>query len=211
MNDWLGEFKALGAVWMHGGSPRAPHALLTSGLHSNGFVNTTAVTSLPRLVDRILQASDGLSKSLPKESEVDWVVGSAMGAVTFAHAVALRVGCRAGYTEKDGDAMALVRFSMSPDNRVLLVEDVLTTGGSTLKTHAAVAKTGVKVLPFMVTIVNRSGKKALETADVTKLEIRALVTLDIQNWRPEDCPLCRAGSTALRPKSHWSELLAGAR
>jgi orotate phosphoribosyltransferase len=206
--DWLKEFSEAGAIWMHDGNPARPHALLTSGLHSDGFVNCTLVTQRPEMLSRLLRAPDGLAPRLPKEP-VDWVAGSAMGAVTFAYAVAERLGARAAFTEKDGEAMKLARFEIQAGAKVLVVEDVISTGGSTLKTIQAIEAAGegrVEVLPFILCLVNRSG-----AARLAAREIRALLSPAIHAWKPEECPLCRAGSKVLRPKGHWRELSADPR
>ena len=209
MWEWLKEFKRYGAIWLHNGDPRAPHALLTSGLHSNGFVNATAITCRADLMEEILESPNGLAPHIEEARGAQWVIGSAMGAITLAHATAARLRCRSGFTEKEGDRMVLSRFHISPGEKVLLVEDVVTTGGSTLKTFAAVAGEGAEILPFVVALVNRSGTNSLRSESGRTLEIRSLLTLDIQTWKPEDCPLCRKGSVALRPKSCWDELMAG--
>ena len=131
--DWKQEFQRHGAIWLHDGKATRPHALLTSGLHSDGFVNCTFVTQQPALLQKILSAPDGLAPKLPAQ-HVDWVIGSALGAVTLAYAVAWKLNARAGFTEKDGDAMKLARFEIGPEQKVLVVEDTISTGGSTLKT-----------------------------------------------------------------------------
>jgi len=201
--DWMQEFTRAGAIWLHDGAPARPHALLTSGLHSDGYVNCTLVAQDPALVRRILSAPDGLAPRLPKEKP-DWVIGSPMGAITLAYAVAERLNARAGYTERDGDGMKLARFEIAPGARVLVVEDVISTGGSTLKTVEAIkaaTKDGAQLLPFILCLVNRSGG-----ATLGPFALRALLEPAIHNWKPEECPLCRRGSPALRPKTHWKEL-----
>jgi orotate phosphoribosyltransferase len=201
-NDWRCIFQDHGAVWLHDGAPTRPHAVLTSGLHSNGFVNCTFVTQQPTLMQTIMSASDGLAPKLPPQ--VDWVIGSAMGAVTIAYAIALQTKARAGFTEKDGEAMKLSRFQVAPGEKVLVVEDTISTGGSTLKTIEGIRASGVaeeNILPYIICLVNRSGSRTLGGR-----ELRALIDIDIHSWQPAECPLCRAGSQAVRPKSHWREL-----
>lgn len=201
--DWKAVFQDHGAIWIHDGNPSRPHALLTSGLHSDGFVNCTFVTQHAALLQRIVSEPDGLAEKLPLE-RVAWVVGSAFGAVTLAYAVALKLGARAGFTEKDGDGMKLARFEIEPAEKVLVVEDTISTGGSTLKTIEGIQKSGVpaeNILPLIVCLVNRSGSGALAGR-----ELRALITTDIHTWQPAECPLCKAGSQAVRPKTHWKEL-----
>ena len=200
--DWKSIFQEQGAIWIHDGAPSRPHALLTSGLHSDGFVNCSLVTQNAGLLEKIVTSVDGLAPRL--QDKPDWVVGSALGAVTFAYAVALKVGAKAGFTEKDGDAMKLARFEIQPHEKVLVVEDTISTGGSTLKTIEGILKTGVKqenLLPYIICLVNRSGSAALGGR-----ELRALLTLDIHNWTAEECPLCKKGSAVVRPKSNWAAL-----
>jgi orotate phosphoribosyltransferase len=202
---WMQEFVQAGAIWIHSGFATQPHALLTSGLHSDGFVNCTYVTQRPALLRGILTAHDGLQPHLPTgKDKPDWVIGSAMGAITFAYAVAEQVGARAAFTEKDGEAMKLTRFDLEPGAQILIVEDVLSTGGSTLKTIEGVrAATSdrVQFLPFILCLVNRSG-----SAELGPYRVRALLEPEIHNWDAEECPLCRQGSKAVRPKAHWKEL-----
>lgn len=203
MSDWKSEFTKVGAVWLHDGKAERPHAVLTSGLHSDGFVNCTLITQHPELIRRILTSVEGLKGQLPAQ-KIDWVIGSALGAVTFAFAVGESLGARAGFTEKDGETMRLARFEVKPGERVLVVEDVISTGGSTLKTIAGLKEASggkAELLPYVVCLVNRSGQKVLDG-----FEIRALLTLDIHTWKADECPLCKAGSEAVRPKTHWKEL-----
>jgi orotate phosphoribosyltransferase len=203
VTDWMQEFVRAGAIWLHDGFGKSPHALLTSGLHSDGYVNCTFVMQRPALVRGMLTAHDGLRPLLPTGAEKpDWVVGSAMGAITFAFAAAEQLGAQAAFTEKDGDGMKLARFSIHAGAKVLAVEDVISTGGSTLKTIEALRRCdAVQVLPYVVCLVNRSGME-----EIGGFQIRALITPSIHTWKPEECPLCKQGSKALRPKEHWKEL-----
>jgi len=205
MTNWFSDFIRTGAIWLHDGNPERPHALLASGLHSDGFVNCSKITQDPALLRRILTTHDGLKSKLPS-GQVDWVIGSAQGAVTFAYALAEVIGARAAFTEKDGELMSLARFEVTAGQRVLVVEDVLSTGGSTVKTIAGIeAATAqhAEILPLIVCMVNRSGN-----ATLNGYEIRALLTPEIKTWKPAECPLCQLGSGAVRPKTHWRELTA---
>ena len=200
--DWKKTFQEQGAIWIHDGKPARPHALLTSGLHSDGFVNCSLVTQNANLLKTIVSGAEGLAPRLADKP--DWVIGSALGAVTFAYAVALQVGANAGFTEKDGDAMKLARFEVKPGQKVLVVEDTISTGGSTLKTIEGIQRAGVpaeNILPYIVCLVNRSGSPTLGGR-----ELRALLTLDIHNWAADECPLCKSGSQVVRPKSNWAAL-----
>lgn len=203
--DWQKTFQDHGAIWIHTGDNKRPHALLTSGLHSDGFVNCTLVTQHAALLQQIVSTPEGLAGKLTAE-KVDWVIGSAYGAVTFAYAVALQLKARTGFTEKDGDAMTLSRFEIGKTEKVLVVEDTISTGGSTLKTIEGILKSGVpaeNIVPTIVCLVNRSGSDTLAGR-----QLLPLIKTDIHTWQPAECPLCKSGSVAVRPKSHWRELTA---
>jgi orotate phosphoribosyltransferase len=98
--------------------------------------------------------------------------------------------------------MKLARFNIHAGARVLVVEDVISTGGSTLRTIEALRRCeSVQLLPYVICLVNRSGKE-----QIGDFQVRALLTPSIHTWKPDECPLCRKGSTAVRPKEHWKEL-----
>jgi orotate phosphoribosyltransferase len=138
---------------------------------------------------------------------VKWVIGSAMGAVCIAYEIAGQHGCLAGFTEPvkgdSGKQMVLKRFNVEPGDRVFVVEDVMTTGGTTLKTVKALKEAGAEILPIFAVLVNRSGKKNLDFIDIAALIDRAMPM-----WEPDDCPLCKKGSEPIRPKGNWDRLTA---
>lgn len=197
--DWKKVFQDYGAIWVHDGHPQRPFALLTSGLWSDGFVNCTLITQYPSVIQEALN-----DMTIPRDVKIDWVIGSAMGAVTFAYAVGLKVGARAGFTEKEGDAMKLSRFEVAKDAKVLVVEDTISTGGSTLKTIEGIKAAGVpeaNILPFIVCLVNRSGSDTLGGR-----EIKPLIKANIKTWKPEECTPAQKAAGAVRAKSHWADL-----
>ncbi|MCI0343065.1 MAG: hypothetical protein L0216_18295, partial [Planctomycetales bacterium] len=132
------------------------------------------------------------------------VFGSAFGAITLAHEVARALGCRAGFTEPDPAApggLVLKRFSPAAGESALVVEDVVTTGGSSQKTIAVLEGAGVRVLARVFALVDRSGGGALAPRAIV-----AAARVTPRNWKPEECPLCRQGSEAVRPKANWARL-----
>jgi len=208
--DWRQEFAKVGALFIHDGNPERPHALLTQGGHSDGFFNATMVIRDPRLLE---SAGNVLYEATVSELNTErdvadtphWVIGSAMGAVTLAYQMAASQGCFAGFTEpaedERGKQMILKRFNVKPGSRVLVVEDVITTGGTTLKTIEALEEAGAEVMPAVAVLCNRSGMKELGGRKIITLINRAMPT-----WEPENCPLCRLGSEAIRPKGNWDRL-----
>lgn len=206
--QWMEKFKETGALWIHDDNPKRPHALLTSGNHSNGFFNGSLVIKYPILLSDAVQ--DLLSKL--KEYKPNQVIGSAFGAITIAHEMAKNFSCQFGFTEpvtEDGEKkMALKRFSVE-GQKVLLVEDVMTTGGTTIKTAMAVKEGEGEVVPVVGVLVNRSGREYLDCGEgIGKLKIVALIDRSMPMWTPEECPLCQRGSEAIRPKGNWDKLNA---
>lgn len=214
---WMRRFQDIGALWVHDGNPRRPHAELTSdGRHSNGFFNAGVVAENPTYLDGAAgDLVDLLSREGFSLDVVDWVVGPAMGAITLAHDVARHIGyrrgfpCRCAYAEKevvDGrKRMVILRSIIKPGARVLLVEDVLTTGQSVGLVADAVREAGGVILPYMAVLVNRSG-----FTEVDGRKIISLVEKHMPKWTPEECLLCKEGSEAIRPKGveNWARLNA---
>ncbi len=213
---WISEYESRNAFWIHDGNPRRPHALLTSGKHSNGFFNSELVMEDANLLD---EAAFDLLKILARNGlsvqNVDRVVGPAMGAITLAHEVARHIGrkrgfsCLRAYTEKEeseaGKIMVFKKTVIRPDEQVLPVEDVLTTGTSVDHAAEAIRGAGGVVVPFVAVLVNRSG-----LTEVRGKKIIALIDREMPMWKPHECPLCAQGSEALRPKENenWSRLNA---
>jgi orotate phosphoribosyltransferase len=168
------------------------HFVLTSGLHSDRYIQCALVLQHP-------DAAEQLGRELARKlggTEASVVAAPALGGVLVAHEVARALGLRALFTERQDGRMTLRRgFSLDPGEPVIVVEDVITTGGSTLETIAAVEAAGGKVVAAG-SLVDRSGG----TADVG-LPRAALLTLTVRNYDPSGCPLCKAGSTAVKPGS----------
>lgn len=218
--DWVSTYKEKGALWIHDGNPKRPHALLTSGNHSNGFFNSGLVCEDPLL---LAEACHDLAFILRSQADIrliNRVVGPAMGAIAIAHCIAWSINrlsnrapenrCLSSYTEKivvgDFERQILKRTTMRPSEVVLTVEDVITTGGSVERTATAVTEAKGELFPFILTLVNRSG-----LTEVNGHKIVALIDQPMPMWHPiEGCPLCKQGSQAIRPKGteNWTALNA---
>jgi orotate phosphoribosyltransferase len=213
--EWIELYKTLGALWIHDGNQKRPHALLTSKMHSSGFFNSELVMERPNLLD---EASDQLVEELLSHPDfhhrIDRVVGPAMGAITLAHDVARNVEaqtellCLRSYVEKDGERMVFKRGGSLENERTLLVEDVITTAKSVRRCAAAVSERRAAVLPFVLALVNRSGQTNDGERTIVSLINHHMPTWDVPN--DEACPLCAAGSEAIRPKEggNWERLNA---
>jgi len=168
------------------------HFILSSGLHSDRYVQCALVLQHPRIAEQL--CSELAAKLRHLGAAV--VAAPALGGVLVAHEVARALGVRALFTERQEGTMTLRRgFSLVPGEPVLVVEDVITTGLSTRETIQCIEQAGGKVVGAGA-LIDRSGGKA----DLG-LPKAALATLAIQNYNPTDCPLCKAGSPAIKPGS----------
>lgn len=182
----LGRLKDVGAL-LEG------HFQLTSGRHSDAFLLLARATEHPPLGAVIGQAV----ADLWRDASADVVVGPAMGGVILAYEVARTLGLRAMYTEKaDGGAMALRRgFALEAGERVLMVEDAVSTGGSLQRAVEAVAATGAQVVGIGALADRSQGSLPFE------VPFRAALRLKWAHWAPDDCPLCRKGVPLTHPKA----------
>jgi len=170
------------------------HFILSSGLHSDRYIQCALVLQYPNIAERL--CSELAAKLRYLNASV--VVAPALGGVIVAHEVARALGVRAAFTERlaGGGPMSLRRgFSFSRVDRVLVVEDVITTGGSTRETMACVKQGGGAVVGVGA-LIDRSGG----TADLG-VPKATLVTLAVGNYDPADCPLCKSGIPAVKPGS----------
>ena len=161
------------------------HFLLTSGLHSPIYVEKFNVLQHPAYTERLCRALAGKFA----DEAVDTVVGPMTGGILLAHEVGKALGTRAIFTERENGRMTFRRgFTLSPEERVLIVEDIVTTGGSVEEVIEAVrAFGGVPVGVGM--LVDRSGG----TVNFGTVPHKALLHLTVETFLPDDCPLCKEG------------------
>lgn len=181
------------ALFRRTGVLREGHFLLTSGLHSDRFLLCAQALQYPAEAERLCRA---LAETWQGQG-IDVVAGPAVGGIIMAYETARHLGARAVFTEKTEDGgMALRRgFQVRPGERVLLVEDAVTTGGSVLKCKAALEPFQPQFVG-VAALVDRSGGQA----HLDGLPLRALLRLDIPAYPPGDCPLCARGEPLVRPK-----------
>jgi orotate phosphoribosyltransferase len=168
------------------------HFQLSSGLHSARYLQCALLLQHPKYAERIgIAIADHFKRDL-----VTAVVAPAIGGIVVAHEAARALGVRAMFTERESGTMTLRRgFSLASGERVLVVEDVVTTGGSTRETIEAVTRGGGLVVGAG-SVVDRSGG----AADVGVRRI-ALLTLEIPTFEPANCPMCKQGGSAVKPGS----------
>jgi orotate phosphoribosyltransferase len=172
------------------------HFLLTSGLHSPRYLQCARVLMDPPLATRLgHELAEGLRPLLGGAAPTA-VVAPALGGVLVAHEVARGLGCLGLFTERQDGAMALRRgFTLAPDDPVVVVEDVITTGGSTREVMDAVRARGARVLA-VGSLVDRSGG----SVDLGVPRV-SLLSLEVPTYPADACPLCAAGSKPAKPGS----------
>jgi len=162
------------------------HFVLSSGRHSPRYLQSAKVLMHPAHAEKL----GGELAKLASTQDVDVVVAPALGGLIIGHEVARALGKPLVFTERKEGEMSLRRgFSFAKDARVLVVEDVITTGGSVCECMAVVREHGG--VPLEVLAVVDRAPAAEGRFDVPH---RTLLQLDVPSYAPEDCPLCRAGT-----------------
>lgn len=172
------------------------HFILSSGLHSNRYFQSALLLQHPTVAEDLGKRIADLFKN-----GADVVVSPAIGGLIIGHEVARALGVRAIFVEKDESGKPVLRrnFSLGPNEKTLVVEDVITTGLSTGEVLSLVKQMGAA--PVGVgSIVNRSGAKN-EKLTSAGVPIHSLLTLDVESWKPESCALCAKGIPAVKPGS----------
>jgi orotate phosphoribosyltransferase len=172
------------------------HFRLTSGLHSPEYLQCALVLAHPDHAESLgRRLAEALASIAPERPNL--VVSPAMGGLIIGHEVARALGVRHIFTERDPERKMTLRrgFSVQPGDKVAVIEDVITTGGSTAEVVALLESHGAKVLAAG-SIIDRSGGTANVGVPRT-----ALATLEVQTWDPSACPLCAQGLEVVKPGS----------
>ncbi len=182
------------------GAIRTGHFELSSGRHSATYIQCALLLAHPPLAEQLGRAL----AELFKDHSARCVVSPALGGVIIGHEVAHALGVRALFVERDRSGhMALRRgFELAPGERVLVIEDVWTTGGSTRETIGVVEESGGMVVAAGALIDRSSGRLDLN------VRAHALLEMDVPSYEPHECPLCRAGAAATRPGSRFSRTVS---
>ncbi len=167
------------------------HFLLTSGLHSSRFMQCSQLLQYPEQTEKICRmlAEPYLDQGITA------VIGPAMGGVILAYETARTLGVRALYAEPSEGKMVLRRgFKIKPGEKVLVVEDAVTTGGSVRKVLDLLKNIGVTTVGVAVMVDRSAGRVDFG------LPTHSLLQVEIQSFDPEECPLCLKGIPLQKPK-----------
>lgn len=168
------------------------HFVLSSGLHSTHYLQCALVLQHPPEAEALARA---IAARFQGET-VETVAAPAIGGIVIGYEVARALGAKSIWTEREAGRMTLRRgFTLRPGESVLVVEDVITTGGSTRETIDALREAGARVVAA-ASIIDRSDGRA----DVGVPRV-ALATLDVPAVAPDACPACLRGETAIKPGS----------
>jgi orotate phosphoribosyltransferase len=188
--------EALLKIFEERGALLQGHFLLSSGLHSARYLQCARVLMDPALATRLGKELAERLRPLLDEGPARAVVAPALGGVLVAHEVARGLGCLGLFTERQDGKMALRRgFTLEPGEGVVVVEDVITTGGSTREVMEVVRAAGARVLA-VGSLVDRSGGKA-----ELGVPYRSLLELEVPSYAAADCPLCAQGAKPVKPGS----------
>lgn len=190
MSDaFLEQLRAIGAL-------KSGHFLLASGRHSGQYVEKFDLLRNPRATE---SACRSLVEALGEGTDVDLVAGPTTGGILLAFEIGRQLGLPAAYAERASEGSSERAFkrgtAIEPGTRVLLVDDILTTGGSIRETLAALERVKADVRAITV-LVDRSGGAVSFGPPLTPL-----ASLSIETWAADDCPLCRAGVPLTKPGS----------
>lgn len=179
------------------------HFRLTSGLHGAEYLQSALVLRHPRHAELLGGDLATSLKALTSPSEIGLVVAPALGGLIIGHEVARALNTPFLFTERDASGRMTLRrgFTVDPGVTAVVVEDVITTGGSTREVIEILTNLGVSVLAAGC-IVDRSGGTAALGFPRT-----ALLTLNVVSYPPETCPMCRVGIPVSKPGSR--NVLAG--
>jgi len=177
------------------------HAELTSGLHSDEFYNLSKLDH-PRVILELVKTVEKVG--LVWDS--DCICGQAYGSIALCVIMAQHFNKPFAFTEKTVDddgtkRMEINRFDTSQYRNIVMAEDVITTGGTTV---ISVRNVGRSKVAAIFTIINRSGLNTLNV-DGIHIPIISVLEVDTKEHSPDDCWMCKAGSKAIRPKGNWDK------
>ncbi len=170
------------------------HFLLSSGIHSDGYIQCARILQYPSYAKKVL----GLIAERVKHLDMEIVVGPALGGIIVAYELGRQLNKKAMFAERKDGIMQLRRgFVIKPGEKVLITEDVVTTGKSTLEVKELVEKRGADVIGVACIVDRRSQEYPIE------LPLFSALQMNINTYHPEECPLCKLGEPLENPGSRF--------
>lgn len=198
--------ETVGALWRYDyaaleqGRPGL-HAELKSGLHSDGFFVSRILLESWNM--RVIMADQIVLRFCQQRwNKPAWVAGIPDGATELGKEVARIMGVKAAEMKKENGKITLNTL-LPPGETLLMVEDFCTqgTGFREAVLDISVKQPGIQILRLVMVIINRGGLKEIRVENVGNFKIVPVVEYRVQDWKPKDCPLCRAGSRVIKPKA----------
>ena len=194
-------------IYKDSGALLSGHFILSSGNHSPNYLQSAKVLEDPKRAELLASA---LAKQIKDSGiRVDTVCAPALGGVIAGYELARALGVRSIFVERKSGNMELRRgFEVSKGESVLICEDIITTGGSAMEAADIIEELGAKVVAFAA-LANRGFCKREGTSNRPKAECKlptnkpffALADFEFEIYDPKECPLCKEGSTAIKPGS----------
>ncbi len=194
-------------IYKDAGALLSGHFILSSGNHSPNYLQSAKVLEDTKRAELLATA---LAKQIKDAGvEVDTVCAPALGGVIAGYELARALGVRSIFVERKGGEMELRRgFEVSKGEKVLICEDIITTGGSALEAAKIIDSLGAYIVAFAA-LANRGFCKREGTDNDPKAECKlptnkplfALADFEFEIYEPDNCPLCKEGSTAIKPGS----------
>jgi orotate phosphoribosyltransferase len=179
-------------VFKRSGALLDGHFRLTSGLHSSGYLQCALVLQHPQHAEALGRALGERTRAL----RPTLVLSPALGGIVIGQEVGRALGIRAIFAERQDGSLILRRgFIIGESDRVLVVEDVLTTGGSTRETMQVAAASGGQVVGTASIVDRSAGKVRFDVPFATLLDV------DLPTYEPDGCPLCAQGLPVVKPGS----------
>ncbi len=186
------------------------HFILSSGNHSNYYLQSAKVLEEPKRAEILASA---LAKQIKDSNiEIDTICAPALGGVLAGYELARALGVRSIFVErKDGDMQLRRGFDIKDGEKILICEDIITTGGSAMEASKVVQELGGKVVAF-ASLANRGFCKRENTSIESQKECKlpkdipffALADFRFEMFSPNECPMCKSGSQAIKPGSRES-------
>lgn len=168
------------------------HFVLTSGLHSPQYIEKFRVLEQPQYTEMLCKAIAEMYKG----KGITAVAGPMTGGIILAYETASQIGVKSIFTERiDGKMIFRRGFTLSHADKVLIVEDIITTGGSVIEVIDEIKKYGSAIIGLSCLVDRSNGKAKFD------VPFNPLLVMNVLTYSPEDCPLCKSGSIAVKPGS----------